>query len=225
MQQHAEAPEDTYHMGLPLVHLAVAVGVPLPDRALPSPELLLGAIAPDAIHMRPGAQPGAKRQTHLFHRSEPWPEPVQAWMGTYRDAADPLRELARGYATHLLSDRLWGRTVLQEFRKRALHGRDEAGLRALYYREFDQIDMNLYRNAPWRPEVWRRLALARAHDLPGRLRAEEIDLWRARTLSWFEDPAHDPGIVPIHITEERVQAYITEAVALVREAAATWDVW
>ena len=40
-------------MPLPMVHLSVAVSLCEKDGRFPSPDFLLGSIAPDAIHMRP----------------------------------------------------------------------------------------------------------------------------------------------------------------------------
>ena len=207
-------------MPLPMVHLAIATGV----SAKPSAEFLLGALAPDAIHMRPGTSRRDKNATHIVVDAREWPEaPVRRWLAGYRNSPAPLRELARGYAMHVLCDRLWGRTVFQSFR-RAVSALDEASLRALYYRETDQIDMDLYRTVPWREKVWRLLAEARAYDVAGLLTAGEIDAWRQRTLKWYDAPEHDPAIAPRYFTRARVEAYIEDAVSRMAEAH-TWPEW
>lgn len=52
-------------MPLPMAHLAVAVRIQnLVDRNS-FPNFLLGSIAPDAIHMRPGSGPDDKQRGHL----------------------------------------------------------------------------------------------------------------------------------------------------------------
>jgi len=204
-----------------MVHLAIAVGV----YTEPTAGFLLGALAPDAIHMRPGTSREDKNVTHIVVDAREWPEePVREWLAGYREAPAPLRDLARGYAVHVLCDRLWGRTVYQGFR-RGLPALDAAALRALYYRETDQVDIDLYRTVPWRERVWRLLAGAEARDVPGLLSAGEIDAWRVRTLGWYEAPEHDPGIVPEHITRARVEAYVEEAIRRARRCTATWPEW
>jgi hypothetical protein len=98
-------------------------------------------------------------------------------------------------------------------------------LRTLYYRETDQVDIDLFRTVPWREAAWRLLAGAEAQGVPGLLSAGEIDAWRVRTLGWYDAPEHDPGIVPEHITRARVEAYVEEAIRRVRRCAATWPEW
>lgn len=208
-------------MPLPMVHLAIAVGA----HAEPTAEFLLGALAPDAIHMRADATREDKNVTHIVVDAREWPEePVREWLAGYRDAPAPLRDLARGYAAHVLCDRLWGRTVYREFRG-GLATLDAAALRTLYYRETDQVDIDLFRTVPWREAAWRLLAGAEAQDVPGLLSAGEIDAWRVRTLGWYDAPEHDPGIMPEHITRARVEAYVEEAIRRVRRCAATWPEW
>ncbi len=97
-------------------------------------------------------------------------------------------------------------------------------MRELYYRETDQIDCNLYHHMPWRPRVWEYLGEAQAVDFPPLLSATEIDQWRRRTLDWFSDPQHEPKVRPQHITDERVAAFIQQAVEYVNEWFAAWDV-
>lgn len=212
-------------MPLPLVHLSIAEGLHARLGTEPTGEFLLGSISPDAIHVRPGTTRAHKSHTHLRDVDAPWPEPVRAWLRAHARETGTLREILRGYAAHLLADRLWARTTLLEFRERASESLDEAALRTLYYRELDQIDIDLYRAAPWQEAFWRRLADAAALDVPGLLSAAEIDAWRQRTLGWFEDPAHDPGIVPRHITHERVHAFVVEATEAVSAAAGSWEEW
>ena len=211
-------------MPLPMVHLAIAVGACAGGACTgPSGEFLLGALAPDAIHMRPGTSRVDKDATHIVVGRVEWPEgPVRAWLAGCRDATVPLRDLARGYAAHVLCDRLWGCNVFQAFRQAVPPDTDPAALRTLYYRETDQIDIDLYRTVPWREEVWRLLAGAESQDVPGLLTAGEIDAWRVRTLGWYDVPEHDPGIAPEYITRERVEAYVEEAIRRVRGCAATW---
>jgi hypothetical protein len=52
-------------MPLPMVHLWVAVQMGEARGIWPSPEFLLGSIAPDAVHMRPGYERVHKRRSHL----------------------------------------------------------------------------------------------------------------------------------------------------------------
>ena len=72
-------------MPLPMIHLAVAVGVHTLAGREPSAAFLLGSIAPDAIHMRDGADRSDKERTHLEGRRYP-----RRWLGAPLSAAARL---------------------------------------------------------------------------------------------------------------------------------------
>lgn len=92
-------------MAYPAVHLLVAAraarGIPALDMC---PAYLLGAIAPDAVHVRPGVVTKSpdKRASHLHISGTDGRDAVRTYwaeMGT-----DPYH---LGYGVHVLTDRLW----------------------------------------------------------------------------------------------------------------------
>ena len=176
-------------MPLPMIHLAIAVQIGAQDERCLSPAFLLGSIAPDLIHMRPGISRDDKKTTHLIPRGEGSSPDEAIWTLVRSHQADALAVFTLAYAAHVLTDRLWMRQVIDDFEARIPPQilADKAQRRALYYGERDQIDFNLYHHAPWRPEVWRKLAAARRPSFPPWLSASEIDQWRSRTLRWFTD--------------------------------------
>ncbi|NJN81946.1 MAG: hypothetical protein HC802_06430 [Caldilineaceae bacterium] len=139
-------------MPLPIVHLAIAVA--LHDGAEPSADFLLGSLAPDAIHMRPNTSRPDKDRTHLLEKPQAETDPrdyyraVSAWMDAYCLVHPNQRELATGYASHLLADWLWFREIFLPFCDR--HGEvAESTTRAqVYYREADQLDLWLFERMP-----------------------------------------------------------------------------
>ena len=204
-------------MPLPMVHLAVAVRLQEPRGAEPSPAFLLGSIAPDAIHMRPGAGREEKRRTHLLDLpATAGRAPIRDLRADYRGADAALRDFADGYAAHLLTDRLWDALLERDYRPRVPPDLDPAERRALYYRETDQLDFNLYHGSPWRPRAWTLLGQARPPEFAPLLAAEEIGRRRDRTLAWFETPEKEPRITTVHLTDAAVGAFserATDAVA------------
>jgi hypothetical protein len=208
-------------MPLPMVHLAVAVAICDAADAEPVPEFLLGTLAPDAIHMRAGTAREAKARVHLHRAIEACGfEAVHELYDQLMAQEDQLRDLALGYAVHLLTDALWVERLFLPFRAATHLPRDEE--RALYYRDTDEVDRLLYERAPWRADVWRALAAAQPADLPGLLSADEIGRWRDRTLSWFDRLAPSPE-PPKFFTCERVQAFVAEAAAGIMAEVAAWD--
>ena len=198
-------------MPLPMVHLAVAVHVHRQEENTPSPDFLLGSIAPDAIHMRPNAGRDDKRRVHLSETHDPHHERVRPLLAGYRSDESTALGFAEGYAAHLLTDYLWVETVIDSFRRSIPPGLSDQEERSLYYLETDQIDFCLYHRMPWRPEVWSKLAAAQPRDFSPLLTAEEIGQWRDRTLVWFEELKQEPMIEPVYITYADVEAFIDQA--------------
>ena len=197
-------------MPLPMVHLAVAVamgGAKSGPRAQPAPEFLLGCLAPDAIHMRPGTDREDKRRTHL-HLEDGLPDLLRRLRALC--VAETQKELAGGYAAHLLTDLLWLESVNSRFRAEAA-GLPADERRRRYYRDTDKVDFALFRGEPWRADVFAGLAAAQAQPVGGLLTAEEIGRWRARTLAWFDDASREPEEAPVYITEPAVRAFIRDA--------------
>ena len=210
-------------MPLPMVHLAVALGVHQHLGREVAPGFLLGCIAPDAIHMRADTTRSDKRHTHLREVGDLENEMVQRWLLGQLDAAPAYDELVRGYAAHLLTDRHWLQTVVADFRQQVPHGLDLRELRTLYYHDTDSIDTRLYYHAPWRPAVWQKLAIAQVYDVDELLSAPEIDQWRQRTLGWFDHHEEDLDTVPVYISDERVRQFIMDAGQRVYQTLAGWE--
>lgn len=208
-------------MPLPMVHLAVAVR--LHEGQVPTSAFLLGSIAPDAIHMREGASREDKRLTHLpAEPGESEDAPTQALLARYEGADHDEADFAAGYVAHVLTDRIWRDTLYATFRSRVASDLDPAEWRRLYYRETDQLDFNLYRRSPWRPQVWTQLALAQPRNFAEFLTGAEIDRWRDRTLRWFDNPEKEPGIAPTYCLDADLQRFIARATDAITERFATW---
>ncbi len=208
-------------MPLPMVHLAVAIELTQIWDSEPSPAFLLGTLAPDAIHMRPGTSAADKGRVHFHRAIEEQGFDAARQLHARLVAEQPdLHDVALGYAVHLLTDALWVERLFLPFRAATSLPRDVE--RALYYRETDEVDRLFYVRAPWRPDVWRALAVAQPADLAELLRADEIGRWRDRTLGWFDTlPAADEP--PRHFTCERVGAFVAEAAATIARELAGWE--
>ncbi|MHB1357195.1 MAG: zinc dependent phospholipase C family protein [Anaerolineae bacterium] len=209
-------------MPLPMVHLAVAVRICGLEGANPSPDFLLGSIAPDAIHMRPGTSRIDKLRVHLTETADPHNERLRELLAHAEPQSMQTTGFAMGYITHILTDQQWTVTVGDSFRRSIPPDLSPQELSALYYQETDQVDIGLYRKVPWRLEVWSKLAAAQPKDFFTLLTADEIARWRDRTLAWYDDPAHDPRITPAHITGEDVNEFIVQAAERIL---ATYRAW
>jgi hypothetical protein len=205
-----------------MVHLAVAIELSGLKNLSPSPDFLLGCIAPDAIHMRPGFQPSDKPVVHLWDSADPGHERVRRLLLQQTGSAQP--GFAEGYAIHLLTDRLWFETAISPFQKCLPEGLSPQERRALYYQETDQNDFDLYHQSPWRAEVWQKLEASQPQDFAGLLSADEIARWRDRNLHWFGELKAEPGITPKYITRQVVTAFILQAARDIDRIFQDWGV-
>jgi hypothetical protein len=217
-------------MPLPMVHLSVAHRLVERYGYPSSPAFYLGSIAPDAIHKRPDTERPDKLDVHLIGQEGLDEGRLRAFLAeqgrSTGDAAGMAlgyaADIATGYVGHILTDVYWRENLLLPFRGQFEERlqRNEmpvAELRALYYSECDRVDLDLYDQQPWRPEVWALLRVAPARNLDGLLSAGEIAGWRDRVLSWFDDNRDKALYTPQYLTLERVLAFVDGAAARVHE--------
>lgn len=209
-------------MPLKMVHLAVAVKMCALEGSTPAPDFLLGSIAPDAIHMRDGSRPDDKQRTHFSEIPDLQHDRLRELLASSGSPRLSPLGFTEGYVAHVLTDHLWGETIGILFRNKVSPDLIPQERASLYDRETDQIDIDLYRQAPWRTEVWLKLASTQPKDFGTLLTAEEIAKWRDRALAWYEDPAHEPKIKPIHITGEDISGFIVQAA---EKILATFTIW
>jgi hypothetical protein len=203
-------------MPLPMVHLAISVHMHELTNDDLTPAFLLGSISPDAIHTRSNTKRDDKNRTHLLGTSElDTRRRIRELLVHHWERGSSTIRFVEGYAAHLLADRLWVQTIFRSFRARIPEGTSQEGLRSLYYRETDWIDLDLYRRVPWRERVWRKLAVAEPVRFECLLTAEEIGRWRARTLGWYEDPKHQVLEEPTYMSSAEVEAFASEAARVI----------
>lgn len=170
-------------MALPMVHLETAY---LAAQALKPSDMsayLLGAIAPDGMHMRSpysgemkSASPyGMHGKTDLSGD-----EVARKLLGIAR-----MSDYFLGYAAHLYTDLLWFRYVYMSGDGKRYQKPDGSRDSERYYAETDKLDLWLYDSLPDRAEMWKLLESARGEDLDV-LPAVEAEAWRDRTLPWYE---------------------------------------
>ncbi len=201
-------------MPLPMVHLAVAIRVQEKFGWWLDGEYLLGNLAPDAIHMRAGSGRSDKDATHFHVGTLPEKDAFAAISRLLQKeypGSQIIPSFRTGYALHLLTDHFWTHGNVATFIENLPKTMAESEKRALYYRETDQVDCNLYRQMPWRQSVWELLATTVARDFDDLLTAQEIQKWLVRDLNWFEKNKEQPRITPIYITDEVAAAFIEHA--------------
>lgn len=205
--------DEVISMPLPMIHLSVAVNIEGIIKPEKRPLFLLGSISPDAIHMRSGAGKEDKSKTHCISETRDGTLKNVRNMLRYSKMMleDDIRIFILGYCAHILTDVIWSDTVLRDYLNKLAEVDLKNDSKSIYYKETDYIDFKIYREASWREQVWRQLLISKSPDCFELLTLEEIEKWKIRTLTWFEDEDKDPKINPQFIKEDIIERFITEA--------------
>lgn len=152
-------------MPLPMVHLGVAKNIT--DSGFTVKDLAsfyLGVILPDAIHIRQDADRLAKNRTHLIPSGKKLKDieerDLLRFIETNKD--DVNLSFLWGYIIHVLTDMLWTRDVYRRFVKG--YKADTAPIQDqhwAYYNDTDILDYILFKESPWRENVWQYLQQAK----------------------------------------------------------------
>ncbi|CAN7444796.1 zinc dependent phospholipase C family protein [Paenibacillus sp. LjRoot56] len=211
-------------MPWPMVHFSIAEKCFDHD---PSPEFLLGSIAPDAIHMRANTTRKDKGRTHLCEDDGTMPN-LQTFSDfckrhiTHNDHDND--QFILGYVSHLYADLKWTETVWNDYvdkMKPVIDGQNES-IKSRYNIEVCQIDYNLYRNEAWSNKIFDSLLKAREYSVPDLLTSKEITQYRAHIMQNLRNEEKEPCIVPIYITDDIVKLFIKDTVDELKSLIKAW---
>lgn len=193
-------------MALQMVHLLVAQSwAQAHDAYRDCPEFYLGAISPDAIHIRDGNDKSRKDEFHLYNWREPHIENVLEYWREHHSPFDI------GFGVHVLTDAQW----VPRFRSRLpqLLYSDGRLDTATYYNDTYVTDFELYRDCGGR-ELFDLIERGRAPEDHPLLTGPEFDAWRADMLAMYrgECPKNDPVK---YITRQYVEEFVRDAQAMI----------
>lgn len=192
-------------MALSMVHLLLARSWARGHEAyLECPEFYLGAISPDAMHVRFHDDKSRKDEFHLGNWGSVHVERVHEY---WRERFTPFDV---GYGIHALTDGYWVPSVKRDFPDFVAPTRD-ALIPALYYNDVRQTDFRLYAEHPDRPRIFALLRQAvppRDHPM---LTAAELAQWRDDQFAFYEGPC--PHDAPVrHVDVAYVEGFIDRMV-------------
>ncbi len=176
-------------MPFPMVHLSIAKHILRVASHIKKPcQFLLGSIAPDSVHFRPDFESDMKKESHLAVGDERWgwvtdnsgwKENVLRFYELMKGSDDP--DFILGYCAHVLADIKHNVEIWTPFRLEHEHELI-SGQGSALHREAVEVDFELYRTFPERHEVWALLEQAQAIDIPGIVRASDIERARSHLL-------------------------------------------
>lgn len=202
-------------MPLPTIHLLVAQKISEKMNVHISGRLLLGSIAPDAIHVRAGNVRSDKHNTHLRI-----PEFKSAWPNSIKLLEDCQGDpFIMGYALHIMTDYLWITGPWVQFRKILPKDMPEDEWKEYYYKDTDYIDKWFYRNPKVR-KLWTIANNAPAQSLPGILTATEISRWANERLGIISsgEQQHPVGIITIATVQKFIETASDKLIKEIKKA-------
>ncbi len=175
-----------------------------------SPEFYLGAISPDAIHIRDHDDKSHKDEIHLHNWQSPHPLEVEAY---WRARPAPFDI---GYGVHVLTDAQWVPRYKERLKGMLLpDGRLDV---RIYYRDSWVTEFRLYRSSARLRELVALLENARVPGDHPLLTARELDEWRRLTVQTYRGECPKEG-EPAFVTEAYVLSFVEDCVPLIEE---TW---
>jgi len=210
-----------------MIHLAVAHALALKAECEGSGEFYVGSLAPDAVYLRPGMCRDDKRRTHLYSCHEdgtkPWIDRDRIRRLLFRHwAAGEETAFAEGYAVHVLTDAMWHDEVILPYRERVRGDGRWDEMPALYYRDCDAVDVELYFCYPWRPEVWAAMRRCRPHAFDGLVGSGEVAGWRERALGRLEAESSPADLWPLYLEAPEAAAFAKRAAYGIGRVLETW---
>ena len=195
-------------MALPMVHLLAArrwaQGHP---EYLDSPEFYLGAISPDAIHIRDHDDKSHKNAVHLNNWISPHPEEVLAYWREHNSSFDI------GYGVHVLTDGQW----VPRYRRLVPQivypdGRID---QKRYYGDTLRTDAELYRDCGGEALFGMILRAQAPEDHP-LLTFDELDQWRKGKAAEYRAMRPD-GEPAVYIGHGYVERFLEDCQALLEQ--------
>jgi hypothetical protein len=194
----------------PMVHFEIA-------RRLygnPTPEFLLGSLAPDSIHVRTNDRL-EKNKTHLMKQNGDFAtdEDLIKFINIQK-VDDPLYlDFIYGYIAHIYADRVWTFKVYSQFEKQTTD-------KSVYNKDVSKIEFLLCYSSNWFEEMVHKLNSATCYDIAG-LKKHEILTYKDEKITYLADslnmPMNDPEIISLDMVEKFMDDVVCELKLMFKE--------
>jgi len=190
-------------MPWPMIHFSIAYRY---SDYKPTPSLLLGSVAPDAVLVRELDKIG-KLKSHLYKdfgkvpNNDVYVDFIR--QNTTNSFDEDYKLFLFGYISHILTDIMW-----VNFKKK-LSNHNES-LKEQLWQEENQMDFILYRNSTWSNRLVKEIMKSPIYEIKGLYTGTELNLWRKNIFRWLDGPENEPNTMNIYITESRVETFINQ---------------
>ena len=159
-----------------------------------APEFILGAVAPDAVHMDPGYRVDFKVKSHMFENCGKWSDTqdYQQWKKNIskvfhkvadREEKTIYRDFVLGLCVHCLTDYWNDIKIWKKLQSEHIPPLTFEEFRDAYYPEAKGIDLWLYQNSANTYKIRKMLADAVALEVEGLVNKENLERQRNYLLN------------------------------------------
>lgn len=204
-------------MPWPMVHFAIASEL----LSNPTPEFIVGSLAPDSIHVRTNER-AEKAKTHLMPETARFAtdEELRAFFNSNKKRAqsDPkFMQYLCGYIAHVYTDRVWTFEIYPAYE-------EHANGRSIYTEDVTKLEFTILRKRSDGHDLLNKLEAGKAFDLGGLLEQEVYQYRKEKVdfLNNFEnEPLDDLNILSMEAIEEFIQTTSQR----LRQLFTKWDVF
>lgn len=184
-------------MPSPIIHLEILHQLSQQLDISVSPDLVLGCISPDAIHMRPNQTWADKTVTHFYDEAD----------NSFNQAIKEAKLLIKceskafklGYLIHLYTDYLWREYIYTPYFLTHKDFLMRSELHALYYRDMKKIDAVILSHSKWQQNYLYDLLHVNSMSCLPLLSEEEIAEWCQKVIKM--------DLISNEINEEDLEAF------------------
>ncbi|WKL00589.1 hypothetical protein Q0F98_26680 [Paenibacillus amylolyticus] len=204
-------------MPWPMVHFAIASEL----ISKPSPELLLGSLAPDSIHVRTNTRTEKQKLTSCQSQEDSaTDEELQAFFESNKKLAyiDPkFMQYLCGYIAHIYTDRVWTFDIYPAYEA-------NPNGRSVYTKDVTKLEFMILRNWNKANDWLSELKVGRAFDLGGLLESE-VYQYRGEKLAFLANPDNQPlGDLNI-LSMEAMDKFIHKTALALKQLYTKWNVY
>ncbi len=186
-------------------------------------EFMLGAVAPDCVHMNAEYDISMKVKTHLFEGCGPWSDTrdYDRWIKNIFDfwnqytqdfSSEKERDYIAGICVHCLTDRCNDLKLWREFQKIYVPIMGLEQFKESFYPEAKGIDIWLYQNSKHCEEIRRLLKNGQIFSLGGFLDITDMEKMKSHLL--YEQYMVEKEDISNYkmLSQKRLEQFINESV-------------
>lgn len=156
-------------------------------------EFILGAVAPDSVHMNPDYEVSQKVKSHLFYGCGDWGNTrdykrwnhniMQYWKKREKSIYTPKeKDFIAGICTHCLTDYSNDLNIWRRLQKENIPPMTLKEFQTAYYPEAKGIDVWLHENSKYKDEIVTLLSQGQPYELDGIIKEGDVLLMKHHLL-------------------------------------------